>query len=85
MPMPSRPAGAEVLGIAIQKANSLDQDKVLATLLQLDVMTVGGPFKARPDGSNAAVQLLLGQDSNGTMVAVWPDKFASAKPKYPAK
>jgi branched-chain amino acid transport system substrate-binding protein len=78
-------AGAEVLGLAIQKANSLDQDKVLAALQQLDVMTVGGPFKARPDGSNSAVQLLLGQDTNGTLVAVWPEKFASAKPKYPVK
>jgi branched-chain amino acid transport system substrate-binding protein len=78
-------AGAELLGLAIQKANSLDQDKVLDALRGLDVMTVAGPFKTRPDGSNAAVQELLGQDMNGTMVAVWPDSFASAKPKYPVK
>jgi branched-chain amino acid transport system substrate-binding protein len=78
-------AGAELLGLAIQKANSLDQDKVLAALRGLDVMTVNGPFKTRPDGSNAAVEELLGQDMNGTMVAVWPDKFASTKPKFPVK
>jgi branched-chain amino acid transport system substrate-binding protein len=78
-------AGAELLGLAIQKANSLDQDKVLDALRGIDMMTVDGPFKVRPDGSNASVQELLGQDMSGTMVAVFPNNFASAKPKYPAK
>jgi branched-chain amino acid transport system substrate-binding protein len=77
--------GAEVLGLAIQKANSTDQEKVLAALHQLDVMTVGGPFKAGSDGSNQGAAMLLGQIQNGNFAAVWPDKFASAKAKYPAK
>jgi branched-chain amino acid transport system substrate-binding protein len=78
-------AGAELLGMAIQKANSLDQDKVLEALRSLNVMTVNGPFQARPDGSNALIQEMLGQLTNGTMVVVYPDNFASAKPKYPVK
>lgn len=77
--------GGEVLGLAIQKANSVDQEKVLSALHQLDTMTVGGPFKAGSDGSNQGAAMLLGQIQNGGFVAVWPDKFASAKPKYPAK
>jgi branched-chain amino acid transport system substrate-binding protein len=78
-------AGGEVLGLAIQKANSVDQEQVLSALHQLDVMTFGGPFKAGSDGSNQGATMLLGQIQNGNFVAVWPDKFASAKPKYPVK
>jgi branched-chain amino acid transport system substrate-binding protein len=77
--------GAEVLGLAIQKAGSLDQEKVLSSLHQLDVMTFGGPFKAGSDGSNQGAQMLLGQIQNGTFVAVSPEKFAAAKAKFPAK
>ncbi len=82
---PQASAGAEILGLAIQKAGSIDQDKVLAALHGLDVMTVGGPFKADATGANQGAQMLLGQIQNGNFVAVWPEKFASAKPKYPAK
>ena len=57
------PAGAEILGLAIQKANSLDQDKVLAALHQLDILTVGGPFKAAADGSNDKANVLIGQNA----------------------
>jgi branched-chain amino acid transport system substrate-binding protein len=82
---PQASAGAEILGLAIEKAGSIDQDKVLTALHQLDVMTVGGPFKADSTGANQGAQMLLGQIQNGTFVAVWPDKYASAKPRYPAK
>jgi branched-chain amino acid transport system substrate-binding protein len=82
---PQASAGAEILGLAIQKAGSIDQDKVLAALHQLDVMTVGGPFKAAADGSNQGAQMLLGQVQNGNFVSVWPEKYASAKAKYPAR
>jgi len=78
-------AGAEILGLAIQKANSLDQDKVLAALHSLDIMTVGGPFKANTDGSDANALSLLGQVQGGNFVAVYPDKYSSAKPKYVVK
>ena len=78
-------AGAEILGLGIQKANSLDQDKVLTALKSLDVMTVGGPFKANADGSNANGIILLGQVQGGQFVSVFPDKYAFKKPLYPVK
>jgi hypothetical protein len=48
-------------------------------------MTAGGPFKAASDGSNQSATMLLGQIQSGNFVAVSPDKFAAAKPKYPVK
>lgn len=77
--------GAELLGLAIEKANSLNQDKVLSALHSLDVLTVGGPFKAASNGSNAGAQMLLGQVQNGNFVAVFPSKFAAAKAIFPAR
>ena len=68
-----RPWAGEVLGLAIQKANAVDQEKVLSALHQLDIMTVGGPFKAGGDGSNQGAAMSLGQIQNGNFLAVWPD------------
>lgn len=78
-------AGAEVLGLAIEKANSLDQDKVLAALQELNVTTAGGLFKAAENGSNSAGLMMLGQIQKGTFTLVYPDQFAAAKPEFPAK
>lgn len=77
--------GAEVLGLAIQKANSLSQDKVLDALHQLDVMTFAGPFKAKADGSNEKGLIILGQIRDGKFVSVFPNQYASTKALYPVK
>jgi branched-chain amino acid transport system substrate-binding protein len=78
-------AGAELLGMAIQKANSLDQDKVLAALKSLSVTTFQAPFQPKPDGTNGAAFQLLGQVQSGKFTSVFPDKYGAAKPVFPAK
>lgn len=81
----SATVAGEVLGLAIEKANSLSQDKVQAAFHQLNVMTFGGPFQLKPDGENAKAPSLLGQIQNAQFVAVYPPEDSSSKPQYPGK
>lgn len=72
----------EVLANAIERAGTLDKEKIRDALTKTDMMTVGGPVKCRPDGTFEQ-NVYLCQWQKGKYVPVWPKKYAIADPVYP--
>ena len=72
----------QVLANAIERAGTLDREKIRDALAKTDMMTVGGPVKVRPDGTFELL-LYLCQWQKGKFVPVWPKKYAFADPIYP--
>ncbi len=72
----------QVVANAIERAGSLDRDKIRDALAKTEMMTVGGPVKVRPDGT-FELNVYLCQWQKGTYVPVWPKKYAVAKPIFP--
>ena len=78
-------AAATVLAEAVRRAGTLDQEKLRATLAQLETGTVLGGYKVDPQGGGqlaarpAVVQILKGKPE-----VVWPQALQTAKPEpYP--
>ena len=72
----------QVLANAIERAGSLDREKIRDALAKTDMMTVGGPVKVRPDGTFELLVYLC-QWQKGKYVPVWPKKYAVADIVYP--
>ena len=72
----------QVVANAIERAGSLDRDKIREALAQTDMMTVGGPVKVRPNGT-FELNVYLCQWQKGAYVPVWPKKYAVAAPIFP--
>ena len=72
----------QVLADAIERAGSLDREKIRDALAKTEMMTVGGPVKVRPDGT-FELMVYLCQWQKGSYVPVWPKKYAVADPKLP--
>ncbi len=80
-----------ILQHAIEKANSLDTEKVAAALNAIDVTTFFGHIKFATDSAHHGLQvghtMVLGQwqDEKGKLAkqVVWPADAASAKMLYP--
>ena len=80
-----------ILQHAIEKANSLDTEKVAAALNATDVTTFFGHIKFAADSAHHGLQvghtMVLGQwqKANGKLdkQVVWPADAASAKLLYP--
>ena len=72
----------QVLANAIERAGSLDREKIREALAKTDMMTVGGPVKVRPDGTFELLVYLC-QWQKGKYIPVWPKKYAVANPAYP--
>ncbi len=72
----------QVLADGIERAGVLDRDKIREALSKSDMMTVGGPVKARPDGTFENMVYLC-QWQKGEYVPVWPKAYAVASPVYP--
>ncbi len=69
---------------AIEKAGSLDSDKVREAFSQLKLMTFFGPLQIDPEtGKQVAHPMLLVQWQNGEKVIIWPPEAANAEPVYP--
>ena len=69
---------------AIQRAGSLDTEKVRDALAKLDITTFYGIIKFDSRGLNLYKPMVVNQIQNGRLVTVWPTLTADGKPKYPA-
>jgi branched-chain amino acid transport system substrate-binding protein len=69
---------------AIEKAGSLDSDKIRDALSNLDIMTFFGPLKFDERGINMFKSMAVEQIQNGEKYTVWPSDVAEKPPMYPA-
>jgi branched-chain amino acid transport system substrate-binding protein len=77
----SSAASLVVLQKAIEKAGSLDREKVRDALAQMDTMTFFGPIKFRADGMNESRALPLIQIQGGKPVLIYPDDLSKVPMK----
>jgi branched-chain amino acid transport system substrate-binding protein len=68
---------------AIQKAGSLDTEKVRDQLAKLDVTTFFGILKFDNRGLNVFKPMVVNQIQNGNLVTVWPSGLAQARVMWP--
>jgi branched-chain amino acid transport system substrate-binding protein len=68
---------------AIEKAGSLDPQKVRDALQNLDVVTFYGILKFDSRGINVYKPMAVNQIQNGQLMTVWPLGVQNAKPAYP--
>ena len=68
---------------AIQKAGSLDTEKVRDQLAALDATTFFGILKFDSRGLNVFKPMVVNQIQNGNLVTVWPTGLAQAKVMWP--
>jgi len=78
MPVGPSYASVQILAKAIEKAGSLDREKIRNALVTTDMVTVKGPVKFRQDGP-AEVIFGLRQWQNGKQQIVWPPDIATSK------
>jgi branched-chain amino acid transport system substrate-binding protein len=76
-------AGGLTLQLAIEKAGSLDPQKVRDALASLDVVTFYGRIKFNSDGLDVYKPMVTVQIQHGNVVTIWPPDVASAKASYP--
>jgi len=69
---------------AIERAGSLDPEKVRDALAKLDVTTFYGIIKFDSRGINLYKPMVVNQIQNGRLTTVWPAFTADGKPIYPA-
>lgn len=73
-----------VLGEAVKKAGTLDQDKLRDTLQTLKLDTVMGKHEVEPKtGMQVGIRGLLVQVQNGKREIIWPEELKSAEAKVP--
>jgi branched-chain amino acid transport system substrate-binding protein len=77
----SSAASLVVLQKAIEKAGSLDREKVRNALAEMDAMTFFGPIKFRADGMNESRALPLIQIQGGKPVLIYPDDLSKVPMK----
>ncbi|BDE06724.1 branched-chain amino acid ABC transporter substrate-binding protein [Vulcanimicrobium alpinum] len=68
---------------AIEKAGSLEPEKVRNALTKLDQVTFYGILKFDSRGLNVFKPMVVNQIQNQKLVTVWPSGLAAAPPKYP--
>ena len=76
-------AGCEIFQFALQRAGSLDPQKVRDVLASMDQITFYGQVKFDSRGVNIFKPMAVEQIQNGEHVTVWPADVANAKPLYP--
>ena len=80
--LPAAYAAVQVLAAAIEKAGSLDKEKVREALSNISVDTVIGKVTFKGPG-HAEVPIVIMQWQNGKQEIIWPEEFATAKLMYP--
>jgi branched-chain amino acid transport system substrate-binding protein len=68
---------------AIEKAGTLDTEKVRDTLKTLDVTTFFGILKFDPRGLNVYKPMAVNQIQKGDLKTVWPTGVQNAQPAFP--
>jgi branched-chain amino acid transport system substrate-binding protein len=76
-------AGGLTLQLAIEKAGTLEPQKVRDALAGLDVTTFYGRIKFNAQGLDVYKPMVTVQIQHGQAVTVWPADIASAKAVYP--
>ncbi len=76
-------SSCEVLRQAVEKAGSLDQDKIRQEILAMDVMTPFGHFKVSPEGAQVGHKTVIVQVQNGERLVVFPPEAAEASLQLP--
>ncbi|MEM2238147.1 MAG: amino acid ABC transporter substrate-binding protein [Candidatus Caldarchaeum sp.] len=77
-------AGALYLGYVIEKAGTLDNDKIRQFFNTMTLSTMYGDFKIDPaTGKQLAHKMVLVQWQGGKKAIIWPPEGATAKPTYP--
>ncbi len=71
----------QVLEQAIKKSDTIDREKVVATLHKEKFETIRGSFEYDERGINKVQQDFICQVQNKRRVIVWPKELASAKPE----
>jgi len=79
----SASAAAEIFGLAIEKAGSIDTEKVLFALKNLKTVTFWGPVDFDEKGLIKGRAMMAGQIQNNEFVIVHPHDAANAKFIYP--
>ncbi len=72
-----------LLANAIEKAGTLDRDKIRDAIAATDMTTVQGPIKFKPTGKPIITQCLL-QWQDGKFRLVWPSEYAEVPFLYPS-
>lgn len=76
-------AGGLILQMAIEKAGSVETEKVRQALSGTKTETFFGTLEYDATGKNIAGDAVLIQQQNGKAVTIWPTAAAQAKPVYP--
>ena len=76
-------ACVQILAAAIEKAGTLDRDKIRDAIAATNMTTVIGPVTFNADGTGKVLDPMV-QWQNGKLELVWPLDQASAKLAYPA-
>jgi branched-chain amino acid transport system substrate-binding protein len=73
----------QIFGDAIERANSLESDKIREQLLKLKTTTAFGEYAVDERGFQIAHKMVVHQWQNGKKVTVWPANVSDGKPAYP--
>ena len=76
-------ACVQILADAIQRAGTLDRDKIRDAIAATNMTTVVGPVKFNADGTGVVLDPMI-QWQKGKLELVWPAEHATAKLAYPA-
>ncbi len=76
-------ACVQILANAIERAGSLDRDKIRDAMAATNMMTVEGPVRFTPDGTGQ-IHFVINQWLGGKQELVWPKEFATKPLAYPA-
>ena len=76
-------AGCQLFMEAARRAGSVDSERLRDELLKLKTTTIFGEYAVDERGYQIANKGLLVQWHEGVKVVVWPDRFATAKPRFP--
>jgi branched-chain amino acid transport system substrate-binding protein len=77
-------AAVTVLGEALRRAGTLDQEKLRETLARLETATLRGPYKVDPaTGAQTGAKAAVVQILNGRREVVWPKPLETAQALLP--
>ena len=75
--------GFEALVAGLEKAGTLDHDKLMAAIKSLDIETISGRLKFDPRTGQGTLNPFPTQIQDGKYVTIWPAEIASGKHVYP--
>jgi branched-chain amino acid transport system substrate-binding protein len=75
--------GFEALVAGLEKAGTLDRDKLMAAIRSLDIETIGGRLRFDPTTGQGTLNAFPTQIQDGKYVTLWPAEIASGKHVYP--